>query len=224
MIFEKLQKMLKITKFCGDLALQDGTVLIVDANFFNVGVTVSVQTKDGLTPLPTGSYTLDSGDIINVVNGKVEEIISPVVNKPIPDPIVNRVMDDGGNWPGPWPHEQMLATDPTQTGQAPPATAPVTDTANSETGSTAQVLTLEEVSTKIGEIMAAIDEIKSRLDGLESGGAATTEVAQGMAKDIQTLMQKATFAKEIKSNGKLEMKNDDQANSRMEMIRKITGR
>lgn len=222
-MFEKLQKMLKITKFCGDLSLQDGTVLVVDANFFNVGVMVSVQTKDGLTPLPTGSYTLDSGDIINVVNGKVEEIISPVVNKPIPDPIVNRVMDDHGY--GPWPHEQMLATDPTQTGDAPPATAPTTTDAAATTGDTSgSVLTLEEITKRIEEIMATIEELKGRMDGIESGAAATTEVATGMKKEIQTLMEKATFSKEIKTNGKLEMTKADQSNSRLEMIRKITGR
>ena len=215
--------MLKITKFCGELSLQDGTVLVVDGNFFNVGVTVSVQTKDGLTILPTGSYTLNSGDIINVVDGKVEEIISPVVNKPIPDPVVNRVMDDGGDWPGPWPHEQMLATDPTttQTGGAPAATM---NEPASDSGTTAAPMTLDDVSKKIEEILTTIAEIQSRLDALEGGTAQATQDTSQMKKDVQTLMEKAQFAKEIKTNSQLELTKQDQANSRMELIRKITKR
>ena len=211
MVIEKIQKLLKITKFCGDLELQDGTNLVVDANFFNVGVTVSVLTKDGLTPLPTGSYTLNSGDIINVVDGVVKEIISPVVNKPIPDPIANQPQkEDGGmNWGGPHPHEQMLATDPTQT-------TGDTGTTTADSGST--TLTLQDIIAWKDTVDASIADLQTRVTALEGSGADTTQ----MKKDLQLLVEKTQFAKEIKTNSQVEVK--DANSSRMDLIRKITKR
>jgi len=231
-MLDKLKNILKITKFCGELELQDGTKLEIDGNFFNVGVTVSVQTKDGLTPLPTGSYTLNSGDIITVKDGVVKEIISPVINKPIPDPIVNRVMDESGSGPwggGPWPHEQMLAVDPTQTGDGKtPAPASTDPQISATPAADASGTTATDVDTRLTDIETKLTDIINRLSVLEGGKPSEsptpdvqTQMTQ-MKADLKTLLEKTTFAKEIKTNSKLEIKDSEQ--SRIDLIRKITNR
>ena len=58
-MIEKLIKLLKI-KLEGELVLKDGTPIIVDGDLA-VGANVSVQSPDGVIPLPDGSYELETG-------------------------------------------------------------------------------------------------------------------------------------------------------------------
>lgn len=214
-MLEKIQRLLKITKFQGDLCLADGTNLVIDGNFFNAGVTVSVQTKDGLTLLPNGSYTLLTGDIMNVKNGKVVEIISPIINKPVPDP--EKSDEEMGIGMSPNEVILLLATDPTTV--PAPATPVVDSPENSTTTETPKVLTPEEISAKLTEIEGKLTDFETRLASLEGTGTATADTTTQMKKDLQIILEKATFSNELKTNPMLETK--DSVTTRMDLIRKI---
>jgi hypothetical protein len=92
-MFNKLKLLLGITNFKANAVLKDGTELVIQGDIA-VGVTVSIVTADGNKPLPDGTFELDNGSLITVVEGKITEIKepdpkqdAPVVDKPADKPV-----------------------------------------------------------------------------------------------------------------------------------------
>lgn len=82
-MIEKLLQLLKI-HFSGELSLKDGTVIVVDGDLA-VGASVQVQSPDGMIPLPSGDYELESGEIISVEEGKITNVTDVVDTTETPD-------------------------------------------------------------------------------------------------------------------------------------------
>ena len=188
-IFEKALKTLKIVKFCGEIRTKDGTFLIADGEF-DVGVTLSVQTSEGIKPLPDGTYTLDDGRIIQVVKSKIKEIVEPLVNEPGPNPLetppwiadgaIGLVGGQGGTMGKQNFQDDTATVDNTQAG-VPDATK----TAPVETGDTTsdvKVPTIEELNTLIQTIQQTIADLTDRVAKLE-GETTTTVQDQKLMKE-----------------------------------------
>lgn len=172
-VFEKALKTLKITKFCGEIRTKDGTFLIADGEF-DVGVSLSVQTSEGIKTLPDGTYTLDDGRIIQVVKGKIKEIVEPLVNEPGPNPLetppwvadgaIGLVGGPGGIMAKQTFQDTTATIDNTQTTVDPNQLTG--DTQATDTGVT--TMTLEEVTT-------AIKDLTDRITKLEGDGVQTSQ-------------------------------------------------
>src|SRR5271157_6617733 len=88
-IFDEILKLAKISKFNAEIRTKDGTFLCLDGEF-GVGVTVKVQTAEGLNDIPDGPYILGTpydGVIIEIVKGKIKQIVHPLQNSPTPNPL-----------------------------------------------------------------------------------------------------------------------------------------
>ena len=190
-IFEKALKTLKIVKFCGEIRTKDGTFLIADGEF-DVGVSLSVQTSEGIKPLPDGTYTLDDGRIIQVVKGKIKDIVEPLVNEPGPNPLetppwiadgaIGMVGGAGGAMSKQTFQEDLTpaSVDNTKTG-VDGATEPAT----SDTGTTTPtepVMTIEELSKIVTELQGTIATLTDRIAKLE-GDTVNQTSEQKMMKE-----------------------------------------
>jgi hypothetical protein len=90
-----LLKLLKITKFEGELSLKDGTILIIEGGTLGIGAKVSINGPDGTIPLPAGSYELESGDIITVDDkGIITNITQQIEQPETPDTEVVETPED----------------------------------------------------------------------------------------------------------------------------------
>jgi hypothetical protein len=90
-----LLKLLKITKFEGELSLRDGTILIIEGGTLGIGEKVSINGPDGTIPLPVGSYELESGDIITCdEKGVITDITQQIEQPETPDTEVVETPED----------------------------------------------------------------------------------------------------------------------------------
>jgi len=216
-------KTLKISKFCGEIRLKDGTFLIVDGEF-DLGVSVSVQTSEGIKALPDGAYSLDDGRIIQIVGGKIKEIVEPLSSEPTPNPLetppwvadgaigmVGPVISSGNS--SPMKKEELIMesnfqddaaldnTKTTATGNEPDKTPPADGTVETEKS---VVMSLEEVSSIVQDLQAQLATVIDRLTKLEGTSndatLATNEVKQetaAMKKELVEMFSKTSPAKPI---------------------------
>ena len=192
-IFEKAMKSLKITKFCGEYRTKDGTFLIADGEF-DVGVTLSVQTSEGIKQLPSGTYTLEDGRIILVDKGKIKEIVEPLVNEPGPNPLETPpwVADGAIGLVGPVGgggqmkkdvfQDAPATIDNTQKGVDTSAQPVDSGTTTEDAGT--KTLTIEEVSKIVTELQTTIASLSDRVAKLEGTAQSSTESNQKMAAEV----------------------------------------
>lgn len=85
----KLRKKLgKLLFNFSEQTLPDGTVIVTDGDQPVEGGNINTYDANGaVIPLPDGSYTLESGDVVDVVGGIVTKItpVEPVVETPMAD-------------------------------------------------------------------------------------------------------------------------------------------
>lgn len=81
---EGIQKLKELIKFSeaqsiklAEVALKDGSVLIIEGEVPEVGAVANVKAEDGLLPAPNGEHIAEDGTIIVVLDGLVSEIILP---------------------------------------------------------------------------------------------------------------------------------------------------
>lgn len=223
-MLEKLLKLLKI-KFEGELTLKDGTPIILDGEL-GVGVSIMVQAPDGKTmDLPDGSYDLSTGEVITVENGLVIDVIEELVNKPSPDPGANLPHGHGPseNHPPDYPEHYSLE----------PKLTPVEDTGDGETITGATVkketysMTPEELQKLIEELTARVTALEEKIATLEGGATPSTDTTttpdatqmaiEKIQKDIETIMSKANFTKEV---AKIETEPATISDSRLDILKK----
>ncbi len=82
-MFNKLKTILGLVKFQANARLEDGTELVVEGNLAE-GTKVFVITGEGNIPLPDGTYTLDDGKMITVVDGAITDITEKPEEEPEP--------------------------------------------------------------------------------------------------------------------------------------------
>ena len=204
-MMNKLLKLLKI-KFEGELTLRDGTPVILDGNM-NIGVSIMVQAPDGKTmDLPDGSYDLSTGEIITVEKGIVVYIVEELVNKPSPD--------SGANLPH--GHGPMENHPPDQTDhyEIAPELTPASDLGDGSSGNTDKktnmAMTPEELQKLIEELTARVTALEEKIASMETGEAPAGETPapdaqpsqtalaiEKLQKDVETIMAKANFSKEV---------------------------
>lgn len=214
-MLNKILKYLKI-KFSGELKLKDGTPLIIDVEDLDVGASIMIQTPDGkLVDLPNGQYELDNSNIITVENGLVTDIIEQVVQTPEPDPIENSPWRHA-----PHPHPGYDATEMTAELAYEPVLTPQEDTGSSSatmTGKTdgevkKELITMNpEIQQVLDELMAKITDLEARITALEGSATPADPNApapadpnaqmksefEKMKTDLETIMNKVNFVKEV---------------------------
>jgi len=92
-MFAKLKTMLGLYKFQANARLKDGTELVIEGDLTE-GVAVYVVTDEGPISLPDGSYELEDGKLLTVMDGlitdvseaPVEDEEAPVVEEAEADP------------------------------------------------------------------------------------------------------------------------------------------
>ena len=216
-IFEKFMKTMKITKFCGEIRTADGTFLIADGEF-TTGVALSVQTSEGIKPLPDGTYTLDDGRIIQVVKGKVKDIVEPLTNEPGPNPLETPPwVADGaiglagatGTMSKQLLDDQVATVDNTQTGVPGATTTPAdSGTTSGTTQPTAPVLTIEEISKIVTTLQTTITDLTNRIAKLE-GDAVNTTSDQKLMKEQFTKINDF-YSKNTPTNTSVTELDDDE--------------
>jgi len=72
-MFAKLKEALGLVKFQANAKLKDGTELVIEGDLTE-GVAVFVVTDEGNIPLPDGSYELEDGQLITVLDGLITEV------------------------------------------------------------------------------------------------------------------------------------------------------
>ena len=171
-MIEKLIKLLKI-KLEGELVLKDGTPIIVDGDLA-VGANVSVQSPDGVIPLPDGSYELETGQIITVEGGTIKDIIDQVEAPEEPD-----------------------QTPPVEAAE-PPVEAPPAEEVPVEDAP--EAASMDEVMAKLDELIAKIDSIEAKVGELETKTSNLSSETEKFNSDIELIKTKANFVKEISKN------------------------
>lgn len=219
--------------------LADGTPLYLGKGDFETGVQITAKDSTGkVIPLPTQTYKLKDGTYIKVINdpnsntSTIDEIIDPIVDVPVPDPVVNNpTMDHGGHRHGliggiypdlVFSNEQILEivykkehtdggelegksvvdTEKSQNeGQSDPSTEGFKKNNENNMDDVKKVLDdivarLQALEQKVGEHDQTIASLSSKTPTDDEKQKAQTE-QENMKKEINTLMSKATFAKEI---------------------------
>lgn len=77
-----------------DAKLQDGTIVRVEADNFQIGQPMFVVDQDGLTPIADGKYVFESGEMLVVEAGAVKEFepkqeAAPVADEAAPEEQMN---------------------------------------------------------------------------------------------------------------------------------------
>ena len=194
MIDKLLKKLLKI-KFAGELVLKDGTVLVIDGDLA-VGANVQVQSPDGLIPLPSGDYELESGEIISVEDGKIVNITEVVDTVETPD--VNGAPPVG---------EISVEVEASETNLID---IPVEEVPVEVEPEMPEVNPMEEVYVKI-------DELTKRLDELESKLAMRSEVETELRTELDFIKSK-TLVTELKKSKDVD---DNKIVSRFDVIKNL---
>ena len=243
-MLNKILKYLKI-RFQGELKLKDGTPLIIDVEDLDIGASIMVQTPDGkLVDLPNGQYELENSNIITVENGLVTDVIEEIVQTPEPDPIENSPWKNAPHPHPGYDATEMSKEIKTELAYEPTLTPTAVDSKSSDTltGSTTgevkkQLITMNpEIQKIIDELMAKITDLETRIaaiEGVDKIETPTTPTDAGNAKDLgdmtkmsiefesmkndlSTLMNKATFVKEVVKRDGEETKDN---NSRLEYLK-----
>jgi hypothetical protein len=204
-MFDKLVKLLKI-KFEGELKLKDGNPLILDGDF-EVGCSVMFQSRDGkLMDLPDGNYELYSGAIITVKDGLITDIIEELINKPNDDDGANMPVGHGTQENKPPSLEESYEIDseltPVETDVDEPITGK-TDKKEQYAMSPEELLKMiEELAAKVASLEEKIASTEApeteEVPVIEESKVDETKLAiEKMQKDIETIMTKANFSKEV---------------------------
>lgn len=189
-MIEKLLKLLKI-KFSGEIPLKDGTMIQVDGDVV-VGASVSVQSPDGLMPLPDGDYELETGEILSAMDGKIEAITSPVDTTETPD--INGAPSAG---------EITIEVD------AAIGDLPIVE-------DSAPVMEPTKIDPEVEKLMTIVNELTKRLDDLESKINVKAEIETEMRTELDFIKTK-TLAVELKKSKDVE----DKPISRFDVIKNL---
>ena len=190
-----LLKLLKV-KFEGEgLTLKDGTPITINGNL-EAGVQVNFLTTNGTEkPLPQGTYTLSTGEQIDVDDkGIITNITATAINNPSPDNPSNPTQSTDTVQSG-LPNssdalkaekQEFKAADPTATTDSTPTpdTTPTTDTTTNSTPS-------------IEDLTKRVDELEKTVKAIQESLATTNTNMLASKEEIEKIKTKATFAKEI---------------------------
>jgi hypothetical protein len=185
MMLEKLIKILKI-KFQSSLRLKDGNTIIIDGSL-STDVKVDIVTPDGIVPLPSGSYELETGEIIEVTDGIIDKIIDNDTNSL--DPTLSNEI----------PLEINVQSD---TNIKPILQSKENETDKNDKEDLRVKSLLMEESIKVIELEEKIKELSSKIESLNTNN----QRLEKLEKEFETILNKVTLAKEFKKSSNI--KND----------------
>lgn len=95
MIFSKanLYKLKKMLLSLSEIPTKEGILLITDSDDMEIGLEVFVDGEEGLTPAPSGEYTVDD-NIILVEGGKIVEIKEKPIEQPMEEPVETPMQEE----------------------------------------------------------------------------------------------------------------------------------
>jgi hypothetical protein len=173
-MINKLLKILKI-KLAGEVVLKDGNTCVLDGGDLAVGVGIQIQTTDGLIPLPSGSYELETGEIIIVEDGKIVDIVEQVIKEEVPDS----------------PTTPPVAVEIEEKKELPIVEIPVV--ATEETPVTVTPVVEEIKENPLDVLLNKITSIEEKLSNLPNN---TDEISK-LKEDVLFIMNKITLGKEV---------------------------
>ena len=202
-----LLRLLKI-KFEGELTLKDGTPIKIDGNL-ETGAKINFITSEGVEkPLPQGTYTLSTGEQIDVDDKSViTNITATAVNNPSPDNPAQQVQNSNVI-PAGLPNstdavkaeaELIIAEkEELKSNKVPAADSttptptdtitPVDDTTSIDTNTG---------TTSIEELSKRVDELEKIVKSIQDSLTTTNNTMLASKEEIEKIKTKATFAKEI---------------------------
>jgi len=226
-------KLLKI-ELKGELSLSNGVQIILDSDGIDKNVSIFIKSPDDgkLMELPKGNYELSNNQFIIVEpDGIIKEVVDELINKPLPDPITN----------SPWTnhplhtHTGYDATMGLETDGLTPESAARTGVTSSEDKKNYKFeMTPEELQKMLEDLTNRIQALEDSVAALQSAekdeptpdstsGTTSADQTQMMSekieklgKDIEKIMQKTLFAKELP---KIDSSSD--VDSRLEVIRNL---
>lgn len=172
-----LEKMLKIFKihFTGTINLKDGTPLTIDGELAT-GVSVQIEVDGNIQPLPDGPYELETGEVIEVKDGKITAITEPKANEEPATPIAE------------------AKTDPV------PAAIPSDNKTTDTKTSTPNVEELTKTIADLDKRLKAIEDLIAADTATDEAAVkASNEKLEKLEKDIQTIVDKVTVTKPTSS-------------------------
>lgn len=175
---------LPLTTLYAEARLEDGRVLVTEAEAFEPGVEVAVIDESGTAvPLDPGSYTTDDGTTYEVAEDsrlalaeEEEAVVEEELSKDKPEEeymAEDKVLDIlKAAFPGIEEEQAMSVARMIADAYAVPAevAAPVEEVEASEEK-------VEEMSAVAKEMLSALEELSGRLDALESAPAANAVVS-----------------------------------------------
>ena len=206
--------LVKINYFNGEIRTAGGTFLVLDGEF-GVGVNVKVQTSEGLKDLIDGNYELGcpyDGVLIEIIKGKIKQIINPLKNEPTPNPLETPPnLADGAIAVVPGTYLQKenkdmktnfddnkvsTASDGTETNQPETTTGEQTVQTDKAT-----IYTVEQLSSMIDDIVAQLKTLSDKVSKIEGADEtqtstdSTTNSTDNTSADAQKMS--AEFKSEI---------------------------
>jgi len=236
-MLRQLMKLLKI-KLEGELSLKKGTKIILDAPELDKGVSIFIKSEDDgkLMELPSGNYELSNNQFIIVdPDGIVKEVVDEIINKPLPDPIANSPWT---NHPLHTPHTGYDATMEAEInteGLSPVSAARTGVTSTEDKKNYLFEMTPEELQKMLEDLTNRVQALEDKISAMEQAEAGEpapdaapdatpdqtqlmSEKIEKMGKDIENIMQKAIFAKELpKTDSEVSTKTDN----RIEIIKNL---
>lgn len=203
-MFNKLSKILKIYKFAAQGKLKDGTEIFIDGDL-TAGTKVYVITGEGNLPLPDGTYELEDGMIITVMDGAITDIQDAVVEpeQPVDQPVDQQMETEDND-------EQDLETD-------------VENEDDTELS----------VDDKVNLLTEQMSEIMKRIEALESSNADLSKENEDLKKQNENFSKEVDeFKLKLeKTNGadplKKKVVNEDTtynySNKRLQALKNFKG-
>jgi len=226
--FDEAIKISKIIKFNGEIRTKSGTFLNLDGEF-GTKVSVKVKTSEGLVDLADGPYVLAcpyDGVIIEVQKGKIVQIINPLKNEPIPNPLETPpAMADGAvgivsGVYGTTMEKQNIKMEKFEDNTISNANGGTNDENADQTSkdqtTAGTVYTIEQLSSMFDDITAQLQTISDRVDAIEKGNTPETtndtNTASTSTDQTNTNEQKMS-AENIKTEVDKQLKNFLEKNS-----------
>ena len=227
-IWEDTIKLSKIRTFNAEIRTKDGTFLILDGEF-GVGISVKVMTSEGPTDLVDGPYILGApydGVIIEIIKGKIKQIINPLKNEPTPNPLETppfladgAIGIVGGGEMSKQNNETMqkfadnsitTASEGVQTDAKDASGA--TETVQSDKPAETKVYTIEELSTMMDELMARVAKIEGT-ETAEDTKPADAEKPTDGTKPVEATTTEQKMSAEVKAEVDRQVKEFFEKNS-----------
>jgi len=208
-IFDDIIKLVKINKFNAEIRTKDGTFLILDGEL-GTGINVMVQTSEGISPIPDGPYVLGTpydGVIIEIVKGKIKQIIHPLKNEPMVNPLETPpniadgavgIVGGGVDLLNKQNKMEKFVENVQTTAKDGPADVNTNDGIQTTETDKATVYTIEQLSSMIDDVMGQLKTLSDKVSALEGGNDGGTQTnEQTQPTDTQNQKMSAEVKKQV---------------------------